>query len=293
MSKYRIVNFFIFLCVSIIACQGSATDFTNLLPERPRYYMAIGNAEMNLRNKSDIAVGGDDWGGSVIIYINDNPMKIMAFGGILTYLTFYIRPGENTISLKGSASKSIYIKIFEMSKTLEVKKVLFADMITPDKVSDYEKTVYFDAQYTPDFYFGTAPLNNDKERVEIKNIVKNLYNFLKIQNKAMFNKVATEGAILRSNMSKRSKSVKQLSDDIRFFYFSKDSKSFYDYNEEDLKIVPGVRTVLVYCDYYKDFYFNKPYLFKFKKIGWKNDRTVPPVILSYVKDRWIVWDLSF
>jgi hypothetical protein len=293
MSKYRIVNCFLFICVSIIACQNSTTDATNLLPEQPRYYMAIGNAEMNLSNKSDIAVGGDDWGGSVIIYINDNPMKIMAFGGILTYLTFYIRPGENTISLKGSASKSIYIKIFEMSKTLEVKKVLVADMITPDKVSDYKKTVYFDAQYTPDFYFGTAPLNNDKERVEINNIVRNLYNFLKTQNKAMFNKVATEGTIIRSNMSTSSKSVKQLKDDIGFFYFSKDAKSFYDYNEEDLKIVSGVRTVLVYCDYYKDFYFNKPYLFRFKKIGWENDRTVPPVILSYVKDRWIVWDLSF
>jgi hypothetical protein len=304
MIKARICQCFIFICISFIACRNNSSESANHLPENPKYYIAIGTVEMNLENKDDLKVGGGHWGGSVAIYINNNPMKIMTNGGTLAYLTYYIKPGENIISLKGSASENIYLKIVEMSKPemnkpMVVKKVFLADKIPPESINDYSKTITFDTVYTPHFFRGLAPKKDNENRMNIKSVVNTLYRDLSAQNKRAFFKVAAEGAILRSQGSTKSKSVKQLKDSIYFFYFTRELDKYDAFNESDLQIVWGDRTVLVFCGLHETKIFDKsppfidPYLFTFKQKDSKFEGIIPPVALAYVKNRWLVWDLEF
>jgi hypothetical protein len=304
MIKAIIGQCFILICISFIACRNNSSESTNHLPENPKYYMVIGNVEMNLENKGDIKVGGGYWGGSVTIYINNNPMKIMTNGGTLTYLTYYIKPGENIISLKGSASKNIYLKIVEMSKPemnkpMVVKKVFVADKIPPESINGYSKTITFDTVYTPSFFEGLAPKKDDKNRMDIESAVNTLYRDLSMQNKSAFFKVAAEGAILRNQGSTRSKSVKQLKDSIYFFYFARELDKYNAFNDSELQIVWGDRTVLVFCGYHETKIFDEspplidPYLFTFKQKDSKFEGIIPPVALAYINNRWLVWDLDF
>jgi hypothetical protein len=240
-------------------------------------------------DESDIALGATSVGGKLVIYINDSPWRLHYRGSGLFPIYPLLGPGKNTIRIEGNHSEKMYAKVVTVdpktfnTSNLSILKVITKAWLDP---SINSVTLEFDSGINspPDF----EELVFDKESEEkIKNEIHKL-----VQYWINCYKKHDMDAIIEAYIPDLKNHPKYIMDRETFIkgsrvFINEIKKGSYDIKTttEDVKIVVGKRSVLLYTDVESN--PTNAYLFKFLRSDGRAKAYDPPLTVGKLEGKWI------
>ena len=288
--KFSKLIFYVFISLVMVSTNCDSAKHIETASDATRFRLIVSKMYMDPNNDNDIKLGGGGWGGDVIIRINENPIKINSYGGVLFEITHWVKPGENVLSFSGSMSKNLYFKIFSIGEELRVKKTIAAGFVKPEEINRYEKEFSIVSQYTPAFYRSEAIKKESRYELQLVAKIKKLHDMLADHDEDSFVQMMSGGANIWSKKIGASKQIKIKEKEMRETFFKHSNAKVEDLKLSELKIIWGNQSVLVYEGFDQpNSNLRDPYLFKVVMPDGKINY-ISPICLVFLNDKWIVWD---
>ena len=163
-----------------------------------------------------------------------------------------------------------------------------ADFVEPEAVKDYRKNFVLASFYTPEFYLNDLPNFEFKDPELILSQIQNIYNALKTQNEKLFLREVTKGTRLWSIGLKKKKIIEFKLKKIKEYFFSNPDLKVIEFKLNNVRIIWGERTAMVYSGFRKIMDHKEPHLFKCNIA--EETLFYPPVYFVYVENKWIIWN---
>lgn len=271
------------ICLSLIICSCS-----NPKKNQKLYNIFIGTNATGFDDDSFARAGGKDIKGGVYIFINENPICYYGGFGKAIQVNHWLKTNKNTIHIKGSSSKDIYLKIASMNFKGENFKTIFKKHIVAGDI-EIKSFFHLDLNYQlPLFNNSIMYENKDIIKNEIKDTVMILKNNIENRNKEkLIDQLLTGPSIWQTiayNINWMDN--KQFFEDRITEEYVKGTKKIIDFDKNDIKYIFGENAVYVYTGHSDDV-LSDTYLFKFSEKE-KND-FLPAIKVIKYQDKWIIW----
>ena len=263
-----------FKCLIVIFC------FCVVLPIRaenksvPIYLLSI-NIDRNKKVQSE-----EKRTSNTIIFINDNPVTIYSNGSVMLQINQWLKPGKNSISLKGDTAFSLLLNLIE-TQGKEQKTILLKE----EKSADNKNIkVWFDSKVTKKLPIFQA---NNKIPTETKNLIPFLKNYFELLNKEKYTEfvnVQLEGILIWQPMAYNAPLDPNKIKQGLVKQYKTNKLKIPDLDWKSIHIIKGKSTVLIYQKMSK---YNSPMLCT-AKMG-EREITIPALQLAYISNHWIIW----
>ncbi|WP_153304411.1 hypothetical protein [Desulfosudis oleivorans] len=252
------------------------------------YALFIGTNPNNFEDDSSAAASGKNIKGGLMLYINKNPIHYYTGYGEVISINEWIKPKNNSYSIKGFSSENIYLKIAKINHNNQKISVIDKKYIGS---GDIEETGFFssDINYLLPFFMATIN-DNEKTKNDIKEILFNLKMILETKKSRELYDLLLAGPDLWQPMAYNNNWFELKNNYIKRihtqYYLQGKQKIEFDIN--NLKMILGENVVYVYSGSYKNEIFKSHYLFKVK--GEKEVIYTPVIKFVRYKSKWIVWE---
>lgn len=256
----------------------------------PVYNLEIASSkEISLSDKSESVNPPDP----VIVFINDNPIMFFSWGTKIKQINQYLKPGTNTVAVKGKKEQEIKIeiKLFEKNKNKEgfayqnlVGTVLEKSITTDTKPHQWEGNFIADIGYRLPIFENKGSVK-DITKKEIMVLLKDLHDKYKNHKLTELKKMSMQGygfgAVTAYGQSKE-----KTDEFIDSALKSMKKKEFLPVDESRVNLIYGKDLVLVYAGFEGP--FNDAYLWEI--IQNKQKFYSPPLIITKINDKLIFWE---
>jgi hypothetical protein len=284
-NQYLSLLLIIILCVVNVNC----TCDKKATVENMNFQLVVSKMYMD-PNNNDIRVGGGGWGGDVVIRINNNPVKINSYGGILFEISHWVKPGRNLLSFNGMTSVDLYYKILTTGIDNKSRKILAAGVVKPTDINEYNKIFSISAEYLPVFYRSDEFAKDKNNEIQIIEKIKRLHEMLTNNDENLFVKTISKGPRIWCKKRGSCDLISIKEENIRKTFFNNSILKVKGLDISNLKLVWGQQSVLVYEGFdYPDSNLRDPYLFQFEESDGSK-KYFAPLCFVLIDNEWIAWD---
>ncbi len=281
------------LSLLLAACGGPITEPPMVA------YLSLGtnpvavDGSNHFEDDTVLVARGEDIGGRVLISINGNPLLHHSTGGLLTRLNQYLRAGENTISIRGTFDKALYLKIGETLND-NMQQVVLREKIEPQPGGDeqtHEFKFQFSRQQDLSIYKPGNEIPEDREAVkeQITEYARRINKAIDAKDgKALVKLTQLGGLMWIEQAYNAAPSHVGGARDYLTEYLSENADAMGKIDPDALRYEFGPRIVMVYVGFEP-----RPPHHAYAMVVDEGNETVRPALyMAFVDGEWLVWEFG-
>ena len=242
----------------------------------------IVNSQNSVYQLTLTSPGAEEVSGQAVIYINGNPIEVLAEKEGLVEIDKWLKKGSNTITIIGDFGGDIKVQVQTRKRTL-MNYTIPQDDLAEGHQADFEADIDYKLpifKKKGEFLEEDKPLEEDSIIAKIKVIRKGLKN---TKYEKAINELNKGLSIWGEMTSTFSEAEIKAGEDEMIEIFQKEPPVLEPIDWGSLVFIWGENTVIVYTE--NDDNKGTSYLFEFGA----NGETMPPLTFAKIDDEWMVW----
>jgi len=249
--------------------------------------IAVSQAGGGWEQDDAISIGGAEFGGTVLLSVNDNPVHLMDSGGHMLDITPWIQAGTNCVVVSGATTTNLYVKLISAEGQMQNRRLLCKYIVPPGAAFSNRAEFAAPGNWTSPIFKGADLVLSEALTNEIRAAVAELDKQLREGRREEFKERVTTGlrmwgAAMYGNEQLKTVMAERGGDllpDMRGATASK----------EALRIFIGKKAAYVYSGMDGPSFLRSPHLLMYTNSTGPTV-SIPPIRLIRNGDRLIVWE---
>ncbi|MCF7958141.1 MAG: hypothetical protein K9M57_06815 [Phycisphaerae bacterium] len=290
--RFTVASLLIIVSIGIIA--GIVYANKDKVPE---YTISIGT-EADEFFGTFVGVNSGDNGyiqGRVLVRVNGNPVKFHSEASKIIPINQYIKPGKNRVSIEGDYEKQFYLRVIESQGD---ENTIVCDITLSPEANEVAQSCTFNANIEYELPLFKSDFEQaDKEDIAMKakEFALEILGHMKENNADKVIPILGEGFNVWHKMAYNgSDSDLEVTCQITYDCVSNLNNKFQPVELQDLKVIHGDNTILLYVDFMKNEYApdnlsDNAYSIKYKDGANDKERRFSPLILIQKDGHFVCW----